>query len=40
MEWILNKDFDSLAINYPINKGNEGFKLIAEKDGIFDLSKV
>ncbi len=36
MKWILSKNYDPRAINYPINRGDEGYKMIAEKKNLYD----
>ena len=40
MQWLLEKDTAIREIQFPVNKGKEGYKLIAEKKNLFDLSKI
>lgn len=40
MNLILNKKFNFRDIKYPINKGDEGYKMIGEKKNIFDLASI
>lgn len=40
MQYVLSNNFDIKDISFPINKGKDGFKFVAEKKNLFDLSKV